>query len=55
MFIGEYERRKKVEVQQDNDTTGLAMVVVALQDQMMENDDKRKWKNGKWRMMGEDE
>ena len=58
MYIGEYERRKKLKlIQQDKDKTGLTKVVVALQDQMMENDDKRNgtWKNAKWRMMGEDE
>ena len=56
MYIGEYERRKKLKlIQQDKDKTGLTKVVVALQDQMMENDDKRKWKmengkmkNGEW-------
>ena len=45
MYIGEYERRKKLKlIQLDKDKTGLTKVVVALQDQMMENDDKRKWK-----------
>ena len=51
MYIGEYERRKKLKlIQQDKDKTGLTKVVVALQDQMMENDDKRKWKMEKWKM-----
>ena len=53
MYIGEYERRKKLKlIQQDKDKTGLTKVVVVLQGQMMENDDNG---NGKWRMMGEDE
>ena len=50
MYIGEYERKKKLKlIQQDKDKTGLTKVVIALQDQMMENDDKQKWKkeNGK--------
>ena len=34
MYIGEYERRKKLKlIQQDKDKTGLTKVVVALQDQ----------------------
>ena len=46
------EKKLKL-IQQDKDKTGLTKVVVALQDQMMENDDKRKWKmenkeNGEW-------
>ena len=45
------ERRKKLKlIQQDKDKTGLTKVVVALQDQMMENDYKRKWKIEKWKM-----